>query len=77
LKVNRHFGGIYPLHLQGSTVIQERRWRGYVPSKYQLTFNRLYGIISQKIELFIINAVGTSKELFTEEFSHVQTCSVK
>jgi hypothetical protein len=32
----------------------------YVPQKRRLTFNRLHGVISQKIELFITTAVRTS-----------------
>jgi hypothetical protein len=34
-----------------------RRWRKRVPQKCQLSFNRLHGIISQKIELSITTAV--------------------
>jgi hypothetical protein len=33
---------------------------GDVPSKHQLTFNGLHGVISQKIVLFITTAVRTS-----------------
>jgi hypothetical protein len=32
----------------------------YVSLKYRLTFNRLYGVISRKMELFITTAVRTS-----------------
>jgi hypothetical protein len=35
-------------------------WRQYVPQKHKLTFNRLHGIISQKILLFIATAVRNS-----------------
>jgi hypothetical protein len=31
---------------------RQARWRRYVPSKRQLTFNWLHGVISQKIVLF-------------------------
>jgi hypothetical protein len=34
--------------------------KAYVPLKCWFTFIRLYGIISQKIELFIATAVRTS-----------------
>jgi hypothetical protein len=33
------------------------RWRWHVPPKYRLTFNRLYGVISRKIGIFITSAV--------------------
>lgn len=36
------------------------RWRRHVPSKHQLIFKRIHGIISQKIDLFITAAVRTS-----------------
>jgi hypothetical protein len=32
----------------------------YVPPKYRLAFNRLHGVISQKITLFITTAVIAS-----------------
>jgi hypothetical protein len=35
------------------------RWSRHVPPKRRLTFNRLHGVISQKIELFITTAVRT------------------
>jgi hypothetical protein len=38
--------------------LQPWRWWQYIPSKRRLTFNGLHGIISQKIVLFIITAVG-------------------
>jgi hypothetical protein len=40
--------------------LQPCRWRLCVPPKCRLTFNRLYGFISQKIKLFITTAVRTS-----------------
>jgi hypothetical protein len=36
------------------------RWRRHVPRKRQLTLNRLHGVITQKIILFIPTAVRTS-----------------
>jgi hypothetical protein len=35
-------------------------WRRHVPPKWWLTFNRLQGVISQKIQLYITAAVRTS-----------------
>jgi hypothetical protein len=37
-----------------------RRWSLYVPPKSRLTFNRLHGVISQKIELCLSTAVRIS-----------------
>jgi hypothetical protein len=36
------------------------RWKRYVPPKPRLTFNGLHGVISRKIEFFIITAARTS-----------------
>jgi hypothetical protein len=36
------------------------RWRRRVPQKHRLTFNELHSVISQKIQLFIATALGTS-----------------
>jgi hypothetical protein len=67
LKVNRHFGGTFRLHLHGRRISQARnqhesKWqaerilrpwrRQHVPPKRRLTFNRLHGVISQKIAHF-------------------------
>jgi hypothetical protein len=41
-------------HLQG-----RRKWRRYVPPKRRLQLNRLHGVISQKMILFITTAVKT------------------
>jgi hypothetical protein len=72
LKVNRHFGGTCRLHLQQTScyllsrwflarlILRPWRWRRHIPPKCRLTFNGLYGIISQKLELFITTAVRTS-----------------
>jgi hypothetical protein len=66
VKVNRHFAGIYHLHHHQvsccyfAQLIWSWRQRRYVPSKRWLTINGLHGVISQKIELFISIAVGTS-----------------
>jgi hypothetical protein len=40
-----------------------RSWslRRYIPRKRRLTFNRLHGVISQMIELFIATGARTSK----------------
>jgi hypothetical protein len=69
-KVNWYFGGTCCLHLQGQNqrlvyhqlslwflawpILWPRRWRQYVPPKHRLTFNRLHGVICQKIELLNI-----------------------
>jgi hypothetical protein len=36
------------------------RWRLHVPPKRRLAFNKLHGVMSQKVELFIATAVRTS-----------------
>jgi hypothetical protein len=58
VNINRCFRRTCSLHLQGWRVSQARnhhkasnKWR--VPSKCQLTFTRIHGVTSQKIELFI------------------------
>jgi hypothetical protein len=56
LRVNRRFGGTCPLHLQG----RPWRWRLYDPPKRRLTLNKLHGVMSQNMILFITNAVKTS-----------------
>jgi hypothetical protein len=35
-------------------ILRPWRWRRHVPQKRQMTFNGLHGVISQKIELFVI-----------------------
>jgi hypothetical protein len=68
LSFNRRFGGTYRLHLQGrrngfskpASKVASWRWRRYVPPKRRLKPNRLHGIISQKMILFITTAVKTS-----------------
>jgi hypothetical protein len=50
-----HYGFLFAL------TIQPWKWRWYVPLKYRLTFNRLHGGISHKIELSRDTAVRTSK----------------
>jgi hypothetical protein len=40
-------------------ILRPWRWRLYVPLKHRLTFNRLHGVISQKIVLSIATAVRT------------------
>jgi hypothetical protein len=65
LKVNRHFGGTCHLDLTPCYLFLAGflpwRWRQNASLKHQLTFNRLYSIISQKIELFITTAVRSLK----------------
>jgi hypothetical protein len=38
-------------------------WRQYVPPKCWLTFSKLHGIISKKIEFLTATAVGTSNPI--------------
>jgi hypothetical protein len=70
LKVNRRFGGTYCLHIQGRRrncrtnqresrllILRPSRWERYFPPKRPLTFNRLHGVISQKIVFFISTAL--------------------
>jgi hypothetical protein len=45
-------------------ILRLRRWRRHVPPKHRLTFNGLHGVISQKIELFIITAMKTSNPTY-------------
>jgi hypothetical protein len=53
LKVNQRFGGTYHLHLQGRRISQARnQYKSRWQAELCLTFNRLHGIISQKIILF-------------------------
>jgi hypothetical protein len=82
LKVNRRFGGIYRLHIQGRGISQATNqlcllpvsnwflvwlnsspwlWRRHVPPKRRLTFTRLHGIISQKIQVFMFFTVSYFK----------------
>jgi hypothetical protein len=55
LKVNRRFGGTHRFHLQ--VRINEG---GMFLQKRQLTFNGLYGVISQRIVFFMYTAVRAS-----------------
>jgi hypothetical protein len=34
--------------------LDHERWRRHVPTKHQLTFDRLHGVIAQKTELFLV-----------------------
>jgi hypothetical protein len=43
-----------------SVLFNPEQRKRHFPSKHHLTFNGLYGVISQKIELFITTAVRTS-----------------
>jgi hypothetical protein len=85
LKVNRRFGGICRLHLQGRRISQAKtsvkqvarralilvpwRWKRNVPLKCRLTFNGLHGVITQKIEIFITTDVSTSNPTYLSMFS--------
>jgi hypothetical protein len=74
LEVNRHFGEIFCLHLQGlkishtthqhgagSKESSASRWNcGHVPRKRRLAYDRLHGVMPQKIELFITTDVRTT-----------------
>jgi hypothetical protein len=73
LSCNRRFGGTYRLqnacHLLTCWFLLKlflrpwrRRW--YVPPKRQLQLNRLHGVTSQKVILFITTAVKTSNLTF-------------
>jgi hypothetical protein len=81
LKVNRRFGGTRRLRLYGRAllptclrwlptwlILRPWRWRRLVLPKYQLTFNGLHGVISQKIVLFgvMFNWQGTEMAIGTE-----------
>jgi hypothetical protein len=44
------------------------RWRWYVTPKRRLTFNGIYGVISQKIGLFITSALRTSNPTTSKAF---------
>jgi hypothetical protein len=61
LRVNRRFGRIYCLHLQGYfpawLILRPWRWRRYVPPKCRLTLNGLHGVIFQKMVLLIYQPV--------------------
>jgi hypothetical protein len=69
LKVNRRFGRAFYLNLHGQRMSQARnqpeagswRERRHFPPKRRLIFNRLDGIISQKIKLFCTAKVKETK----------------
>jgi hypothetical protein len=48
------------LQVVAELFLQPWRWRRYVPPKRRLQLNRLHGVISQKMILFITTAVRTS-----------------
>jgi hypothetical protein len=68
--LNRRFGWIYRLHLQGikishlltlvppSRIFLPWRWRRYIPPKYRFTQD-LHGATSQKTAFFIRASIGT------------------
>jgi hypothetical protein len=83
LKLNRRFGGTYGLHIQSwwirrarnqpeskwqESVLRPWRWRRYILPKSRLIFNGLYGVVSQKILLFITTAVRTSNPTYLTLF---------
>jgi hypothetical protein len=72
LKVHRRFGGICRLPLHSSRVSKERNQHvagsKHVAWQRRLTFNVLYGVISQKIELFIVTAVRTYNPTYSTVF---------
>jgi hypothetical protein len=55
LKVDRSFGVAYRPNIRGGT-----EDGGYVSPKRRLTFNGVYGVISQKTELYMTIALLTS-----------------
>jgi hypothetical protein len=65
LKVSRHFGRTYCLHLQDRRISRARsqrksRWQ----ANRRLTFNGLQGVMFKKIELFITTSVKTSIPMY-------------
>jgi hypothetical protein len=83
LKVNRRFGGTYRLHLQGRALLATCFHAGFllgiffdpedgddVHPKRRLTFNGLYGFISQKVVFFITTAVRTLNPTYLKERNH-------
>jgi hypothetical protein len=61
LNVNRRFGGTYRLHIQGrKKKFRKKPASKQVARKRRLTLNRLHGVISRKMILFITTAVKTS-----------------
>jgi hypothetical protein len=103
LKVNRRFRGISSESknrpnrkpasstcylLQDWLIFRPRKWKRYVSPKRRLTFNGLYGIISQKTETLILkfacqildtNGVGSELRPIkwkTEAFTRLFLCSV-
>jgi hypothetical protein len=70
VKVNRRFGGIYPLHLQDRRVSQARNRhetgikQSLLPPKRRLTFTELNGVLAQNIELcFLVCLVKCKSSL--------------
>jgi hypothetical protein len=62
-KVNRRFGGACRLHLQGGRVSHAR-------NRHEAAANRLHGITTQKIKLFIVTCCDSLKSNFVY---HVET----
>jgi hypothetical protein len=77
LKVNRRFGGICRLQLQGRRISRARS-----QSESRLTFKGLHGVISQKRVLFITTALRTSNPtcqstVFTVTASQILSLSTR
>jgi hypothetical protein len=55
LSVNRRFGGTYRLHIQGrrNKLSKKSASKRVVHPKRRLTLNRLHGVISKKLILFL------------------------
>jgi hypothetical protein len=74
LSFNRRFGGTYRLQIQFclpsaclllllNLFLRPWRWRRYFPPKRGFKLNRLYGVKSQKMILFITTTVKTSNPI--------------
>jgi hypothetical protein len=56
-------------------ILRPRRWRWYVRPKHQLTFNRLHGVISQKIRLIISIYCNRNTEI-NKQTRHLRILSI-
>jgi hypothetical protein len=57
--LEEHIASIFRVEKVSRARNQRESRRRYVPSKRRLTLNGLYGVISQKMVLFIITGVRT------------------
>jgi hypothetical protein len=55
-------------------ILRPWKWRWHVPAEGRLTFNGIYGVISQKTERFIITAVTTSNPTYKTFVSFIIFC---